>query len=224
MYKVFKFVNEKECLCSLVNEIICILNENIILNGNSVLYVSGGKSPVRLFEELSLKDILWDRVCVGLVDERITLDKDHSNEHLVKTHLLQNFAKKAYFIPCLDKTANLNNTDELVSFATSHYNVADVLVLGMGNDGHTASLFADSFNYNQTLITLNPIVSTYPSSSSFCRLSLSFDAISKAKNVFLFIQGEEKYNVFLKAINDNSYPIYHLLNSKQVTVNVYCVE
>ena len=85
---------------ALAGELLGRLKADIETNGEAGLAVSGGRTPVALFQALSQADLDWSKVTVTLVDERwVSPDHDDSNEKLVRTHLLQNKAARARFIP-----------------------------------------------------------------------------------------------------------------------------
>ena len=112
--------------------------------GHAVLAVSGGRSPIAFFEALSQKDLNWQNIGITLVDERIvpTTHAD-SNTGLVREYLLKNNAAVATWIPVVEdgKSETELQPEVVVAYALKHYKQPDVLVLGMGSDGHTASLF-----------------------------------------------------------------------------------
>jgi len=107
------------------------LNSSIENEGSASLVVSGGSSPIRIYEELSNIDISWSRVFLTLVDDRF-VDPDHkdSNQKLLYNHFIKNKAKDIKFFPL---TKNfLKKTNFKKPF--------DITLLGMGEDGHFASL------------------------------------------------------------------------------------
>lgn len=214
------------CKDKLENTLVKALSKSlqfyITKQDSVVLALSGGKSPIKLFEALSKEDIQWQKVFISLVDERITsLSSDESNTKLIFDYLLQNKAHKAHFIPLLeDETKDIK---EQVGFANSCYKQADIVLLGMGLDGHFASLFPNCDELDEALITHENIVFTQPKNAPYARLSMSLSAILKSKALFLSIKGKEKKEIFDKASvkDDKNLPISLILNSKEVVCNVY---
>ncbi|MCF6186212.1 MAG: 6-phosphogluconolactonase [Desulfobulbaceae bacterium] len=95
-----EFSNRSTLAKSLADRIGELLTSGIRKNGRASLAVSGGSTPVELFERLSELDIPWAKVVITLVDERwVEPEAEDSNEHLVRTHLLKNKATAATFIP-----------------------------------------------------------------------------------------------------------------------------
>ena len=143
MVREFHFENRTHLFTALTAECQDILSESISKNGSATLFVSGGSTPAPLYEALSKSELAWKKIKVALVDER-WVDQQHSasNEALVKRSLLINNAKAATFIGM--KTADEHADKGQVEAETRYRALPQpftVAIVGMGNDGHTASLF-----------------------------------------------------------------------------------
>lgn len=170
------------------------------------LAVSGGSTPVPFFQALSLKALDWDRVDILLVDERWVEETDEaSNTRLVKENLLQNNAVAARFFSL--KQAGATPEDGL---AAANAELAaltrplDVLILGMGNDGHTASLFPDAPELAQAM---NPegretLSAMSPPSQAHQRITLTYSFMHRARFVALHLKGNDKLDTLRKAVSE----------------------
>ena len=193
---------------SIVNLISDSLNSSIENEGSASLVVSGGSSPIRIYEELSNIDISWSRVFLTLVDDRF-VDPDHkdSNQKLLYNHFIKNKAKDIKFFPL---TKNfLKKTNFKKPF--------DITLLGMGEDGHFASLFPDMINDNDAFdLNESPkILITPPQGNPYLpRITMNLSLIMKSINIVLLIKGKAKQDIFNKAKKDEDLPIHYLIKNR----------
>ncbi|ROV55947.1 6-phosphogluconolactonase [Neisseria chenwenguii] len=213
---------------NLADAVAAALQTALNQKGHAVLAVSGGRSPIAFFEALSQKDLDWANISIALVDERIVpTDHADSNTGLVREYLLKNKARSATWIPMVEdgKTAEVLTPEATLAYALAHYRQPDALVLGMGSDGHTASLFprAPQLSDGIDLARREPLLHTTPVTASHERISMSLAAIVKTPAVFLAIQGAEKKAVFDKAAAAATleYPTSLVLNNERANCHVF---
>ncbi|WP_291010377.1 6-phosphogluconolactonase [Hydrogenophaga sp.] len=207
------------------------LREAIEARGHALLAVSGGKSPIALFEALRQQSLNWANVSVILVDERcVAHDHADSNTTLVRQHLLQEQASVAALTPYFDSLADpLDDAalDRLVSqanrrLARLHWPI-DVAVLGMGEDGHTASLFPDAPGLEKALRNSGPLAWVRPNAAPHARLTLTLPALLASRELVLFIGGEAKHTVYRQALlqADPALPVSLVLHQHQTPISVW---
>jgi len=171
--------------------------------GMATIAVSGGSTPPPFFQALSRKKIDWGRVIVTLVDERfVPPSSERSNAALATRYLLQNDAAQAKFIglyqPAETVEEAAENADEEISSLPLPL---DVVVLGMGPDGHTASFFPDAEDIALKLGAHDRhVLPIYAKSVGEPRLTLSMPLICAARFVALHIEGQEKRRVLQTAL------------------------
>jgi len=216
----FYSTNSSESLViDLSQNIYEIINEAIKKRGRASMAVSGGSTPKPLFEELSLLNLDWSKVDLTLVDDR-WVDADHkdSNELLVRTHFIKNRAERVNFLPLKNDEQTAKQGISLSEEGLQSFTMPfDVIILGMGEDGHTASLFpcSDELKEGMDLKTKNTLVSTNPKSAPYERISLTAKSIMEAKKVFLHLNGSSKLHTIEEAMNlsdSNKMPIYAFLD------------
>ena len=227
-------VSQAELNVRLAQDIAQRLSAAIQTRGFAVLSVSGGKSPVALFEALRVIDIDWSRVRITLVDERcVPRTHPDSNALLVQTHLLQDLAAKAQLVFMVASASEpLSSPSALAkaaSMALSAAGTADVLVLGMGADGHTASLFPDAPNLMDALDLRNTQpcegieLDTPPANAPFARITQTLAQILTSRHIVLPLVGTDKLSTLKQAWQKATptLPISFVLQQTQTPVALW---
>lgn len=207
------------------------LRAAIAARGQASLAVSGGKSPIPMFEALREQALDWAKVTVVLVDERV-VPRDHadSNTALVARHLLQGQAAAARFLPFFREVApqfNAEVLDALVLDASDRTAALpwplDVVVLGMGEDAHTASLFPGAPGYARAIATDQRLAWVVPDTAPHARISFTLSALLAARALVLSIAGTSKLAVYRRAAEkaDETLPISLVLNQSITPISVW---
>lgn len=204
------------------------LNKAVAAKGQAVLAVSGGNTPLKLFEALSVQDVAWKHVTITLVDERfVAPDNERSNEKLAREHLLQNKAAQATFVSLYGHAPTAS-----VAAVTAANRIDalpkpfDVVVLGMGNDGHTASFFRGGNRLDQAIDpqTRAVVLSMQAEGSGEPRLTLTLPLLVSANLLILHIEGQKKLDVLEKALSGDDVlimPVRAIFAHAKQPVQVY---
>ena len=214
---------------ALAQEIATEIRKQLDQGEHAKLLLSGGSTPVNLYAKLSHFDLDWSNVIVGLVDERyVSSDDKDSNERLIKSSLLQNKASKANFIGMVFDTLN---SDENLKQATKEnkpfYDESTCVILGMGTDAHTASLFPGD---TSSLVGLKqgshqePLVCTISPNEPKQRISFTIDSLLNTKRLFLYFTGTEKMDLFAEAKKlhePSQFPISSFIHQQQKMLELF---
>ena len=211
-----RFAKREDLAKALAEAVSRALADVIAEKGKATLAVSGGTTPQRFFECLSEESVEWPKVTVTLVDERqVDETSPRSNAQLVKSCLLQNKAVAARFVPLHQNAA-----------AASHLDL-DVVILGMGNDGHTASFFPGGDRLAAALDVSNEdgIVTMTAPGAGEPRLTFTLAKLLGATSLFLHLEGQQKRDVLDKATSGTDMmdmPIRAVLHSRHPLQIYWC--
>jgi len=171
--------------------------------------LSGGQTPLSFYKKLSKqKDILWDKIHIFFVDERMISDDDeNSNIYQINKYLIKPLNLKKENIHYINKEidtidAALEYELEIKSFMKEEMPSFDFILLGIGKDGHTASLFPNSNNLKEKekLIVLDQ-----KEEEAFDRLSFTFPLINNAKNIVFLAFLQNKASIIKRILLDKDH-------------------
>lgn len=220
-----KFETSPELNDEFAPEIAAKLQAGIDQNGRASLLVSGGSTPRPMFAKLSEIDIEWDKVDIALVDDRwVDLDDAASNEKMANEALLINKAASANFIGMkTDSTDAFSAEEEVTAKLANITKPFDVVILGMGEDGHTASIFPCCAQLDEALTTDKLLMATEPTTAPHQRMTWTKSALLNSKQLYLHLVGESKEAVLNQVIDKGDVklaPICAFLNQSDVPMSV----
>jgi 6-phosphogluconolactonase len=197
--------DEEQWAAASAASIAAVLGRDLEQRERARLLVSGGSTPAPVFQLLSKAPVDWHRVDIALVDERwLQPDDPDSNARLVRETLLQNRAAEARFETL---TRPGRGIEEAVKAANMHAKQTPTLVLlGMGEDGHTASLFPHMRDLSEALASPSAYVAIDASGCAGAgrwlrRISLTPGGLSPARARMLLIRGDAKRKLFERALD-----------------------
>lgn len=214
----------------LTEDVTALLERAVAERGEAVLVVSGGSTPIGFFQRLSRCTLPWERITVTLADDRwVSADHADSNEKLVREKLLVNNAVAARFVSLTTADGSPEAGQDTVEERLAGLGEFDVVILGMGGDGHTASLFPQAvalaegldMDSGKNCIAVDPVTAPHP------RISLTLPRLLRARQVFIHITGDEKRRVLEAALAlkgseaQRQLPISTVLNQGRVPVTLY---
>lgn len=205
----------------LADDILAQINSAIARRGRAVMAVSGGSTPLALFAELANRGVDWSKVVITLVDERcVSETHELSNAAFLKTHLLNKLAIQPTFVPLYVDLDVLNSPDyDAVTVAAAKAIILsnframtgtdddalpgfDVVVLGMGGDGHTASFFPDADNIAELVDaeSTQVLLDCNSPSTQVQRITWSLPVLLNTHCLALHFTGADKKMVFERAV------------------------
>ncbi len=225
--EMLEFENTSALDIALAEKVVAMLAADIESSGTGSLVVSGGRTPVGFFHLLSQQQLDWSAVTITLADER-WVDNQHkdSNEKLVRENLLINEAHRANFIALKNSAADAADGESDLEQALASAGQFTVVILGMGDDGHTASLFpgAEALALGLDMSSGRTAIAVTPTEAPHQRISMTLPRLLDSKQVIIHISGAGKQAVLQAAQAGEDIaelPIRAVLNQQAAPLSVY---
>jgi len=210
-------------------EMAAALAEGIAENGRTRMLLSGGSTPAPVYQAVAELDLAWDRVEVSLADERWLSPQDRdSNAWLVNEHLLKR-TEGVHFDPLVRIGKPLAECVYAANLQANHSQPPSLVVLGMGNDGHTASLFPGSRDLPRVVESTLPYAALdatgCPGANQWpLRITLTPRGLALSRHRLLLLRGAQKLEVLRHALDNNDpqqYPILNAINLPGARLRVH---
>jgi len=209
------FATAAELADAAAKAIEAALRRGLVERGRAALVATGGRSPGPVYDRLSQAPLDWAHVAVTLSDERqVDAGSPNSNARLLGERLFVGPAAAARFLPLTDDAEPA--LAKLMPF--------DAVMLGMGEDGHVASLIPGSPVMAQAMDPLGEAL-TAESPAGFgspplARITLTLSALLQSRAIFLLIAGEAKRQVIARAQAGEDLPVRAILGQDRAPVRV----
>lgn len=236
MPEEYFYTDREAMLANLQAAISTQLRHSLAKAANVTLLLSGGDSPVPLYRSLATEALPWERISVALVDERwVSPAHDASNERMVRQTLLRENAavsrftgmKTAHELAGEQETAAVAECNRAYKSLPRPWSVA---LLGMGPDGHTASLFPKASGLQEVLDTKALCAAVHAPEDSPARantterMTLTPHALLQCEHLFLLFTGRDRRLLYEKARatkDQASLPISIFLQQNAVPLSVF---
>ena len=227
MSEMLEFENASALDIALSEKVSGLLGASIASQGSASLVVSGGRTPMGFFHLLSQQPLDWSKVTVLLADERwVNAGHADSNEKLVRENLLINEASQANYLALKNSADQAVDGEAECEKALAELGAFTVLILGMGDDGHTASLFpgSDALAAGLDMNSGRDCIAVTPLNAPHQRMSLTLPRLLNSQQIVIHISGASKQQVLSQAQSGDDVmelPIRSILQQQRAPLSIY---
>ncbi|MBP6058072.1 MAG: 6-phosphogluconolactonase [Nitrosomonas sp.] len=198
------------------------LRNTLARKPHATLVIPGGNTPRHYLPVLAKCQLPWDRITVTLSDERwVDINHEQSNEHLVKQHLMNHLPENTPFVGLKTQhDSPFDAIDEIHQRLDQLSLPLSLTVLGLGEDGHIASLFP---GMNPDLLSTYHCVAVVPPIAPSLRISLSLAMLAGSENIALVVTGKSKRQLLDQLCKhpDSRLPFTWLLRRTNATITAF---
>ena len=226
--KIIESINPQVQAQELAKQVSQDLKAAMATRGRAKFSCSGGSTPLPFLQALQEQQVDWSRVLVCLTDERqVPLSSNDSNEKMLREQLISH-CQGIEFVPLFERPDY--TLEKPNAYFQNSFLPLDVSIVGMGGDGHFASLFPDAAESKQGLDPdfQTPILQVKPASTPQARVSLSLAALLSSEKIYLLIRGHAKRTIIEEALEkirladwQQALPIQHLIAQAGSRLTIY---
>ncbi|MBT8143670.1 MAG: 6-phosphogluconolactonase [Gammaproteobacteria bacterium] len=203
-----------------------LVDEAISATDEAAIVLAGGSTPVPLYNTLRELPLPWSRLTIAPSDERwVGIDHEASNEGMLRREFFASSATDANVVSLARHEDDIERDAARVERALARRTAPwDFVLLGMGTDGHTASLFPGAPELPTALSAERRCVPVTPQTADHRRLTLSAAELLNSRRIILLLTGQEKWDVYREACADDdisAMPVRAILHQQQTPVDVY---
>lgn len=212
------YIDKEELARAAVRRWVELANESIRARNSFHVALAGGSTPKPLYELLRKEDLDWDRIHLYWGDERdVPADHPDSNYRMVRETLIDHIPIPETNVHPIHVQADIETTVaeyrqvlDNIHRGASGQPCFDLIMLGVGDDGHIASLFPES---SALTVTESPVVSVYVEKLNSWRVTLTYPVLNMARYLMLLVSGEAKAPVVARVFGseaERKFPVQKL--------------
>lgn len=216
--QINKYNSSYTLINSVILEISTKANLTIKKKGEFHIVLTGGETPIFIYEKLKHIQTEWTKWHFYYTDERMNCESIHfKNEYIIRNNLLKHIPINESQIHFMEELSDINDTVEFYSSFFDSAPIFDLTLIGIGEDGHVASLFpGQNLGLSLDSPSLLPVYNSpkYPSR----RISFSMSRINRSLSIFIIAMGEKKSIIINKLIDGHDIPALHIKGIHNTTL------